>query len=157
MLQGEPRARDADHVRDVQRARGVRRIQAGPSLGAQGRTIGIVMDSGDGVTHTVPIYEGYALPDALPLLGLAGRGFTEYLAKILMGRGHSFSTTAEREIARGVTEKIWHHAFYEELRVAPGERPVLLSEAPLDPKANRERMTLTMLETLYVPAMHVVI
>lgn len=81
------------------------------SLYASGRTTGVVLDSGDGVTHVVPVYEGYALPHAILRMDVAGRTVTQQLQRLLRRSGHVFHTSSEMEVVRAIKESACCVAF----------------------------------------------
>lgn len=80
-------------------------IQAILSLYASGRTTGVVLDSGDGVTHVVPVYEGLTMPHAIMRMDVAGRNVTYQLQRLLRRSGHIFHTSSEMEIVRQIKEQ----------------------------------------------------
>ncbi|XP_041951224.1 uncharacterized protein LOC121711587 isoform X4 [Alosa sapidissima] len=80
-------------------------MQAVLALYAAGRTTGVVLDSGDGVSHSVPVFEGYCLPHAVQRFTLAGMDVTLHLKKLLQEQGVSMCTSAEQEIVRDMKER----------------------------------------------------
>ena len=78
--------------------------QAALSLFAYGRTSGVVLDSGHGVTHAVPIYEGFALSHATQRLNFGGHDVTEYMRKLLSESGISFPSSSRLDIVRDIKE-----------------------------------------------------
>src|ERR1700733_6855109 len=79
-------------------------VQAVLSLYASGKTTGIVLDSGDGVSHAVPVFQGFAIPNSIRRIDVAGRDVTEHLQQLLRKSGHVFHTSAEKETVRMIKE-----------------------------------------------------
>ena len=80
-------------------------VQAVLALYASGRTTGAVLDVGDGVTHAVPVYEGFAVAGGVRRADVAGRDVTEHLQTLLRKAGTVFHTSAEKEVVRAIKEK----------------------------------------------------
>jgi actin len=76
-----------------------------------GRTTGVVLECGDGITQIVPMYEGYKIPHATKRLSYAGRDLTEYLMNLLAERGYSLTTTSqERDIVLRIKQALCYVA-----------------------------------------------
>jgi actin-related protein 2 len=96
-------------------------IQAMLVLYAQGLMTGVVVDSGDGVTHVVPVWDGVCPPNLIRRLDVAGRHITKYLVKLLQARGYNFNRSADFETVKGIKEKLCYVGGIVPYRRRPGE------------------------------------
>ncbi|KAJ7536019.1 hypothetical protein O6H91_12G054000 [Diphasiastrum complanatum] len=86
-------------------------IQAVLTLYAQGLLTGLVVDSGDGVTHIVPVVDGFSFPHVTKRMNIAGRQITSYLVDLLLRRGYAFNRSADFETVREIKEQLCYVSF----------------------------------------------
>jgi actin-related protein 2 len=86
-------------------------VQAVLTLYAQGLMTGVVVDSGDGVTHIIPVWEGVSLPHLTRRMNMAGRNITDYMIKLLLHRGYAFNRSADFDTVRQIKESLAYVAF----------------------------------------------
>lgn len=85
--------------------------QAVLTLYAQGLMTGVVIDSGDGVTHIIPVYEGHVITHLIKRLDVAGRSVTKYLIKLLQLRGYNFNRSSDFESVQKIKEKLCYVSY----------------------------------------------
>ena len=98
-----------------------------PSLA--GLLTGIVIDSGDGVTHICPVYEGFSLPHLTRRMDVAGRDITRYLIKLLLLRGYAFNHSADFETIRMMKERLCYIGYNIEQEKRLAEDTTVLVES----------------------------
>lgn len=94
-----------------------------------GLLTGIVIDSGDGVTHICPVYEGFSLPHLTRRMDVAGRDITRYLIKLLLLRGYAFNHSADFETIRMMKERLCYIGYNIEQEKKLAEDTTVLVES----------------------------
>ena len=73
-------------------------------LFATGSTKGVALDSGEGGTHVVPVYEGYVSPYSINSIDVSGHNITEHLHNLLTQKGLTFSKHYDFDIVKNIKE-----------------------------------------------------
>jgi len=126
------------------------------ALYSSGKTTGLVVDSGDGVTHFVAVFEGYSLNHATTRMDLAGRNLTEYVYKHISEYGLQLKNTSDMEIAKGIKEKACYVALnYDEEKAAFATDASKYYEytLPDDSKVKVGELRITTPECLFKPSL----
>lgn len=100
------------------------------SLYASGRSTGCVLDSGYGVSYSVPVFEGYVSPQTIQSLNLGGRHLDEQLNKILYEKGYEFTTSLELELVSKIKEELC--VMKEEAKFQPNPNDYKVHQLPDD-------------------------
>jgi len=66
---------------------------------------GTVIDSGDGVTHVIPVVDGYVIGSCIKHIPLAGRDVTNFMMQILRDRGEPLDPMAALEVTKKIKEQ----------------------------------------------------
>jgi len=85
-------------------------VQALLTLYSAGMDSGLILDSGDGVTHVIPVYQNMILKPQIQRINIAGRDITQYLGKLLQHRGYAFNTSVDFEYLKELKEKFCYIA-----------------------------------------------
>lgn len=104
-------------------------LQAMLVLYAQGLLTGVVVDTGDGVTHAVPVYDGFVPQHLIRRLDVAGRHITQYFIKLLLLRGYAFNSSADFETVRQIKEKLCYVAYDSNVEHRLAEQTTCLMES----------------------------
>ena len=56
-----------------------------------GRTTGVSLECGEGITNCLPVEDGSQIPYSIKRMNFAGSDIDEYLRKILNHKGYNFS------------------------------------------------------------------
>ncbi|CAI5463437.1 unnamed protein product [Closterium sp. Yama58-4] len=96
-------------------------IQSVLALYSSGRTTGLVLDSGYGLSSAVPVFEGLAVPNGILNLNLGGGELTGYLRKLLDERGISIHNPSNRDYVVDLKERLSFVAVDFEQEMASAE------------------------------------